>query len=360
MTINVLEISKSSAAGYAGSLLAELGRTGADKDSDKDSDSDIDAEIKVMRLSLEKAGERSPGAETFLHHQKSTLPLPSPRRAAASTIRVENFDVVLEDVGRSGLKSLGWSYRSLRQANKALIVVSLSPFGLRGAYEHWEGNDFLAQAVGGVMHTCGYDDGAPQALPGEAAYMIAGLHGATAALTALFERASLEPEEQAGIHVDISAQDTFMQHWTRHVSEYAYSGVTSGRAPRNPEGLHYRHTAMASDGWIYLLALREPWQDLAAFVGLGEFISADALSDGAGQPPWSDMAEAFTEAVGKKSKYEWFAEAADLGWTFAPVEDPFEIAASPQLAARGGMASGKIAGEERHIEMPPLPWLSED
>ena len=161
-------------------------------------------------------------------------------------------------------------------------------------------------------------------------------------------------EQATGVHIDISAQDTFMQHWIRHVTEYAYSGTAMARAPRNPQGLHYRHTAQASDGWVYLLALREPWQDLAAFLGLGEHLPADAFAPDAKQPEWQSMESAFHDAVAAKGKYEWFGDAAELGWTFAPVEDPFAIAASPQNAARGGMGKTKSG-----VQIPPLPWTSE-
>ena len=348
--MRVLEISKSAAAGYAGCLLAELGHERSD--------------IQVERIAL-AGNPESMGGGLFLHHRKVVRPLATPKSATAASIAVEDFDVVVEDVGAKGLKSLGWSYRSLRRIHPILVIVSVSPFGLKGTYSHWQGNDFLAQAVGGVMHTSGYDGEAPMALPGEAAYMIAGLHAASAALAAVFGASNTHGEE--AVHIDISAQDTFMQHWTRHVAEYAYSGVMAKRSSRDPEGLHYRHTAMAQDGWLYLLALREPWQDLAAFLGLGEFLQADAFladteapdSGTTSEPPWSAMEEAFNLAIASKSKYQWFAEAAELGWTFAPLEDPFEIAASPQVTARGGMVavSDQAAPD---LQVPPLPFRDEE
>ena len=342
--MNVFEISKTAAGGYAGSLLAAL------------TPPELDAPV-VTRLVLDDVQFQSPGGECFLHHGKAELQPSSPRKATAEHIHLDPYRVLIEDVGPAELRSLGWTYTALKTAYPDLIIISLSAFGLSGAYSDWLGNDFLAQAVGGVMHATGYSGEAPVGLPGEAAFMIAGLHGATAALAATYGDGS-------GMHIDISAQDTYMQHWTRHVAEYAYSSVTTTRAPRNPEGLHYVHTARAKDGWLYLLALREPWQDLAAFLGLGELLPSDAFNDSADaestqQPPWVELEQAFHDAVASKSKYQWFAEAADLGWTFAPVEDPFEIAASPQVAARGGMLRVPVQDSEGTSEllMPPLPWL---
>ncbi len=358
----MLEISKSAAAGYAGCLLAELGHQ-----SEGHSQSDVHNQGGILVERIAVAGDsESMGGGLFLHHRKIVRSLTAPKSATAAATAIEDFDVIVEDVGPKGLRSLGWSYRSLRLLHPKLVIVSVSPFGLKGAYSHWQGNDFLAQAVGGVMHTSGYDGEAPMALPGEAAYMIAGLHAASAALTGVFGASNTSDQE--AVHIDISAQDTFMQHWTRHVAEYAYSGVTAKRSSRDPEGLHYRHTAMARDGWLYLLALREPWQDLAAFLGLGEFLQADAFSNdtdlddsiytaatATSEPPWSAMEEAFNTTVASKSKYQWFAEAAELGWTFAPLEDPFEIADSPQVAARGGMVSVSDPASP-DLQVPPLPF----
>lgn len=337
--MRVLELSASAAAGYAGALLAQLGH-------------------QVERIGCTPADTESEASLLFLHGSKTELARARPRRETAQRVEAADYDVVIEDIGARGLRGLGWSHRKLRAAKSSLTLVSLSPFGLTGAYKDWQGSDLLAQAVGGVMHSCGYAQEAPLMLPGEAAYMIAGLHGATAALSSYFALAT--EEETQGAHIDISAQDAFMQHWVRHIAEYAYSGTVMQRAPRDPQGLHYRHTAQASDGWVYLLALREPWQDLAAFLGLGEHLPPDAFAPDATQPEWGSMEEAFHEAVVGKSKYEWFAEAAELGWTFAPVEDPFAVAASPQVAARGGMgqahSTDKMGASERNGQIPPMPW----
>ena len=338
--MRVLELSCGAAAGYAGALLAELGCCVDRIDC-------ADPAVAAQDVNAEQARQQ------FLHHAKNALAPSSPVVKTSADIDPAGYDVVVEDVGARGLRRLGWSYGRLQRAHSQLTLVSLSPFGLTGAYKDWLGSDLLAQAVGGVMHVCGYEGEPPMMLPGEAAYMIAGLHGATAALSGVYAAGEdpLVDGQLPGIHIDISAQDTFMQHWIRHVAEYAYSGVPMGRQVRDPEGLHYRHTAQARDGWVYLLALREPWQDLAAFLGLGEHLPADAFEPGGAQPEWHSMESAFHDAVAGKSKYQWFADAAELGWTFAPVEDPFAVAASPQVAARGGMGQTRDS-----VQIPPLPW----
>jgi crotonobetainyl-CoA:carnitine CoA-transferase CaiB-like acyl-CoA transferase len=177
--------------------------------------------------------------------------------------------------------------------------------------------------------------------------MISGLHGATAVLATVL---GIESGVESAVHIDISAQDTLMQHWCRHLAQYAYGGTLTRRGARDPRGIHARHTAMAADGWLYLLALNIPWQDVAAFLGLGEYITLG--EDGA--QPWDEMKDAFHEAVASRPRYDWFADAAEMGWTFAPVEDPFQLMENPQTTAREAFEERTIEG--RRVKLPKLPF----
>lgn len=333
--MNVLEISKGAAAGYAGLLLAELGFT-------------------VHRIAVEDPNDHSDATaqlarSTFLHRNKT--------EHAVNAVDFTAYDAVVEDVGRGALERLGLSHRSIRRANPNLVLVSLSDFGLFGPYSDWSSTDICAQAAGGVVHVTGYSGEAPRKLPGDTAAMIAGLHGATAVASTVF---GIQSSTETGVHIDISAQDTFMQHWTRHVSDYAHTGTSLPRQPRDPEGIHYRHTTRARDGWVYILALREPWQDVAAFLGLGDFVPADGL-DPSDPQPWEAMEPAFTDAVASKDKYRWFADAALMGWTFAPVETPADIVNGPQTHARGSMRAVAVTTEDgpKTVHVPGLPYRIE-
>jgi crotonobetainyl-CoA:carnitine CoA-transferase CaiB-like acyl-CoA transferase len=180
--------------------------------------------------------------------------------------------------------------------------------------------------------------------------MIAGLHGATAVVATML---GIDAGTESPAHIDISAQDTLMQHWCRHLAQYAYGGTLVRRGAREPRGIHARHTAMAQDGWLYLLALNVPWQDVAAFLGLGDYVS---LAE-EGKQPWEEMETAFLEAVASRPRYDWFSDAAAMGWTFAPVEDPFQLMVNPQTTARAAFEVREIDG--RSVKMPRLPFRFE-
>ena len=316
--MRILEISQGAAASYAGVLLTEL-QSEVDWIDQREDPSEDDS---------------------FLHRDKSRL-----KTLGDMAI----YDAIVEDVGSSGLKKLGHSYAALKQLHPDLVIVSLSPFGHSGPYKDWQATDLTVQAAGGVMHVAGYDDEPPRKLPGDSAAMIAGLHGATAVTAAVY---GVKTGVETGTHIDISAQDTFMQHWTRHVSMYAYTGALMKRANRETKGIHGRHTAMSRDGWIYMLALRAPWQDVAAFLGLGDFIEFNEDNS----QPREEMEESFHRAIAGKTRYEWFADAAEMGWTFAPVEDPFQIMNNPHAAARDFFQIREVDGKEVLIPKLPFRW----
>ena len=326
--MKVLEISTGTAAACAGLLLAELGfcvdRLASQSRHPHTDDSDSRAH------------------ELFFNRAKQTV--------SQDEIEFENYDAIVEDCGEETLRGIGLSYAAMHQSNPTLAVVSLSHFGLSGPYSDWLATDLNAQAAGGVLHVAGYDEETPRKLPGDTAAMIAGVHGATAVISTVF---GIQQGIETGVHVDISAQDTLMQHWTRHVADYAYSGTPLRRQPREPRGIHFRHTAKAKDGWIFMLALRQPWQDVAAFLGLSEFITPELMQPDAEQP-WDEMADAFTDAVSRQSRYDWFEQAAELDWTFAPVEDPWAVANGPQTQARGSMHDVQL--NDRTIKIPGLPF----
>ena len=323
--MRVLEISGSSAAANAGLLVAQI-------------------DFQVDRLAVDELTNRFTEAQrVFFQRGKHEI--------ERDELDLDDYDAVVEDVGIEMLAKHDLSIEEIRSGRESLVVVSLSDLGLIGPYAGWASSEITVQAVGGVLHVSGYGDEPPLKLPGNTAAMILGVHGATAVTTAVF---GVTNGAESGIHIDISAQDTLMQHWTRHISQYAYAGTTTERAPRNPEGIHFRHTAKAKDGWVYMLALRAAWQKVADFLGLSEQV---ALEKDPNVQPWREMEAAFVESIASKDKYTWFSEAAEQGWTFAPVEDPFDIVSNPQNQARDFFEETDYQG--RMIRVPGLPYRIE-
>ena len=344
--MRVLQLSANTSAAYAGLLLREWGF-------------DVD-HIDVAQAFPHIDETRQAAQSVFM----ATTIEGAGCAVEPHDIDLRNYDAIIEDVGTDLLSQLALDWHALHKTVPQIHLVSISAFGMTGPASGWQATDLIIQAAGGVLHVSGHEDEAPRKLPGETAAMIAGVHGATAVLAAFYGQQTASnkgtnaiadsdkrnlPE---GVHIDISAQDTLMHHWCRHVADYAYSGTLTERQSRDPSGIHTRHTARANDGWVFLLALGQPWQDVAAFLGLGEFLTPDVMTPAAEQP-WEAMCDAYDAAVASRSRYEWFADAADLGWTFAPVEDPWSVANGPQTNARKSMHDRHFDGKP--IKVPGLP-----
>ena len=77
------------------------------------------------------------------------------------------------------------------------------------------------------------------------AAFIAGLHAAIGVFAGVAGvRAGTEP----AAHLDISAQETFLQHWSRHIGQWSYSGTGQRRDRPNFEGQGVPSMARAADG----------------------------------------------------------------------------------------------------------------
>lgn len=97
-------------------------------------------------------------------------------------------DLVLESFDPGYLDSLGVGYEALSAINPSLVMTALTAFGQDGPYRDYKTSDMVALAMGGVMHSCGYDDvpGAPPIRPsGGHGYIIACNYATIGTLMAL-------------------------------------------------------------------------------------------------------------------------------------------------------------------------------
>ena len=61
-------------------------------------------------------------------------------------------DVIIECYPPGHLSNLGIGYDLLKEANPKVIVLSVTYFGQEGPYAGWQGNDLVAQAMGGFLY----------------------------------------------------------------------------------------------------------------------------------------------------------------------------------------------------------------
>jgi len=86
------------------------------------------------------------------------LDLPDPTDHARAETLIARSDVVIENFRPGEFARLGFGAEALLERHPHLVVVSISGFGAAGGAD-LPGYDFVAQAVGGLMHVTGAPDG---------------------------------------------------------------------------------------------------------------------------------------------------------------------------------------------------------
>lgn len=142
-------------------------------------------------------------------------------------------DVVVENFKAGTMRRLGLSYEEVSAANPGVVYCTISGFGA-GAGSGLLGYDFIVQAVGGLMHITGAENGEPTKVGVAVADVLTGLFAANAILAALLARR----RTGAGQHVQVDLMSCMLAGLANQASTY----VTTGEQPR---ALGNRHPAVA-------------------------------------------------------------------------------------------------------------------
>ncbi|MGB4861981.1 MAG: CoA transferase, partial [Tepidiformaceae bacterium] len=339
--LRVFELSQGPAGGFAGMLLAELGHEVAS----------VELPARFEEFSGAPTAILNDAEGTFLNRRKKSVVLDESAWSTQVLSLAASFDAVVEDLGPGMLEQLGVTNDALRGAKPNLVVAHIAPFGQSGPKAHWEASELILQASAGVLHSTGWQNEPPSKAGGFAAHHIAGINAATAILARCY---GIRAGASDGGALDISMQETYLHHWTRHIDEWAYTGTKMRREVPGFGHQGFRHTAMAADGYLYVLSLKASWEEIALFFGLEEFVTEEWSSPAYRMEHWPELEKPYQDVVASKPRYEWFAEAAAAGFTFAPVHNAADQLANPHFATRGFLRDAEIAG--RTIPTPGLPF----
>ena len=87
-------------------------------------------------------------------------------------------DVLIEDEASRSLAENELKSDALQTINPALVVTSISGFGLSGPYRDFKAPNIVAFALGGLMNVCGHPGRAPLVGPCDVVYRLASVHAA--------------------------------------------------------------------------------------------------------------------------------------------------------------------------------------
>lgn len=318
--LRVLDLSQWLPGPHATQMLADLGA----------------AVLKVEPPAGDPARALGPGGETGLSlfyrsvnagKQVLRLDLKQAEDRATLLALVERADVLLESYRPGVLARLGLAPETLRQRNPRLVHTALSGWGQTGPYALRAGHDINYLAVGGGLARSG-----PAAKPAFAfppvADMASALQAVLATLAALLRRAATG---QGGF-VDVSLMETALG-WQGWPLTLARHGAAEGRgAGLLNGGTAFYNLYRAADGrWISLGAVEAKfWEAFCRAVGRPDWI---ARQD---EPaPQNALIAEVAALIASREGAHWQALLDPADCCFELLLEPEEVAAHPQVAARG-------------------------
>ena len=331
--ITVLSFEVQIAGPYCAMMLADQG---ADVIKVEQPGSGDPARGLAPRVKNEQGEEQSGYFLRFNRNKRSlTLNLKSePGRRIFRDLALKS-DVLIENFRPGLLDELGLGYKELSKDHPALVYASISGFGSMdgylGPYSRRPAYDIVAQAMGGVMQTCGQAGGPPTWVGVSLGDIITAMNAAYAITAALYER----ERTGQGQYVDVSMYDTIVALSERSLTAYSLTGHVLERghepylAPWGP--------FECSDGWVALLVATErDWGRFCEIIERPDLVGREGATSGPERA--KNMSGWLGEIIAGWFHRHTRAEAVEklvvAGLPVGPVQNAQEIFDCPHVAAR--------------------------
>ncbi|CAI8018081.1 Succinyl-CoA--D-citramalate CoA-transferase [Geodia barretti] len=219
-------------------------------------------------------------------------------------------DIILESCPPGRLAELGLGYEQLSQSNPGLILVSITYFGQDGPYASYQGDDLVAQAMGGYLYAVtGSASQPPMGTALQQMEITAARNGAVAIMAALLRR----EQSGKGTHIDVSTMEAAVSTPSGLIHPYTYTG-------RNP------HRG-GSDGNV-MDGMHLPTLD-------GEVTLTTAGTGGRPMQAWAEFLEEPGLLDSKWTNLDLMQETMARGLVIGLVQTPQQVMESPHLEERG-------------------------
>ena len=297
-------------------------------------------------------------------------------------------DVIVEDKAAGYLDRLGLGFAALRTLNRALVLTSITGFGLSGPYHDFKASNIVAFAMGGLMNLCGHPGRAPLVGPCDVAYRLGAVHAAFGTLVALYNRRGTG----RGEHVEVSLQDVLVADpFLRIITRYSVTGEIPERTGHS-QATTVAETYQCRNGYVRIFCNQpDHWKRLVEWLGNPTELMDPKLENVQNRHPLRPildrMIEARTNGYDTKSFFEEFqskrlaASPINSPRAFLDDEqtkhrgyvvevdhsylgrhrfpgDPYKFSESPSRIHRGAPLLGEHQAEIVGDYSRPSPWLA--
>jgi len=282
------------------------------------------------------------GLHLFLNTNKLgvTLDLELPRARELALRLLETADIVFSPNLPRVNERLGLSWRALTARFPALVVVSVTPFGVESQYRDLRGGDLVATHMSGVGWETPWHQVTdlaaepPLRMAGRQTDYLAGYTAAAGAIAALRHRSATGK----GQHVDVSQWLAMVSVMRPAIGVYGHESKESPTYERTRRrikaGLPWVYPC--KDGWVSFSATTERfWQGWKRTLGDPEWMKEEIFATPAARAQHSDAIEAtVVDWLTNLTMHEAFERSQANHVPCFPVHSMAHVADNPQYQAR--------------------------
>ncbi len=347
----VLECSRTPAAAYAGRLLAAMGARVLLLEPEGGS---------PLRRAAPPLGEGD-GSALFAYLSAGKRSLVCDLRTDAGRAeldrRLEDADILIEDVPLRERPALGLDPADLPERHPGLVHVSVLPFGSAGPKAHWDGTEVNLLHAGGEGYLLPnglsgelFPDRPPLKIHGHFGCYQGGAMAVLGALSAWWAR-----PRAGGQYVDVSIQDAVLA-----VSAFALQRLGDGSLEhRRMRSFRYGGVFQTQDGYIELLTLEDrQWAALVHLLGSPEWALDEAFKDPLERSRRGAEINRHIRAwMVRQQSLEVVRRAQELGVPVAKYRTPAEVIAGSHERARGLFGRVELeSGEQAELLTAPFQF----
>lgn len=327
--LRVLEIGSMISAPYCGKLLADAGAN----------------VVKIEPPGIgEDARRYGPWPDDLPHQERSGLYLYLNSNKDGITANLETptgrnilrrlaatSDVVVHNIPPGDMDRLGLDYDLLTAGNPALVMASISPWGLSGPWRDYKAYDINLAAAGGICEGLGEAAREPLTFGTPEVGYFAGMAAASSIVMALLAR-----EARGGQHIDIAEAETMAGLYNGPEALMAvYEWRVTRRTGHHALDFPYPNCILrCNDGHVFVGSPEgRQWRRLLEIMGMPEWSQEERLRNRTVMNNlYADEVDGYVEAwLADYTKAELLQIALDNRIPLAPVRTYEEVRNDPSL-----------------------------
>lgn len=216
-----------------------------------------------------------------------------------------NADIMVESFGAGGLDALGLGWDVIHGANRALSLVSISPWGGTGPWAQRPATEWTLQAATGATAYRGVPERGPLGAGGRVGEWCGSAYAVNGGLAAWLSAR----RTGQGQHVDLSLFECLLHALTNyHASIFA--ALHPGRLE---QALETPSIEPASDGWVGFCAYTgQQWKDFCSMIGRPELAEGEKYFDASRRMKELPFIQEAMHAWTRKNSIDEIIEIASL------------------------------------------------